>query len=45
VMAVTIRNAIDTLAPLLSADPKLDLKLYAKELATLFSLATRNSSV
>jgi TetR/AcrR family transcriptional regulator, fatty acid metabolism regulator protein len=43
VMAVTIRNAIDSLAPLLAADPKLDLKLYAKELATLFDIATRKS--
>jgi len=43
VMAVTIRNAIDALAPLLAADPKLDLKLYANELATLFNIATRKS--
>jgi TetR/AcrR family transcriptional regulator, fatty acid metabolism regulator protein len=43
VMAVTIRNAIDALAPLLAADPKLDLKLYARELATLFDIATRKS--
>jgi len=43
VMAVTIRNAIDALAPLLAADPKLDLKLYANELATLFDIATRKS--
>ena len=45
VMAVTIRNAIDALAPLLAADPKLDLNLYAKELATLFDIATRKSSM
>jgi TetR/AcrR family fatty acid metabolism transcriptional regulator len=43
VMAVTIRNAIDSLAPLLAANPKLDLKLYAKELATMFDIATRKS--
>ena len=40
VMAVTIRNAIDSLAPLLAADPKMDLKFYAKELATTFDRAT-----
>ena len=44
VMAVTIRNTIDLLSPLLAADPKLDLKLYAKELATLFDVATRKSA-
>jgi AcrR family transcriptional regulator len=43
VMAVTIRNSIDSLGPLLAADPTLDLKLYAKELATLFNIATRKS--
>jgi AcrR family transcriptional regulator len=43
VMAVTIRNSIDSLGPLLGADPGLDLKLYAKELATLFNIATRKS--
>jgi len=41
VMAVALRNAIDGLAPMLSADPNLDLKTYANELATLFDLATR----
>jgi len=45
VMAVTIRNAIDSLAPILAADPKMDLKLYAKELATTFDIATRKSPV
>lgn len=45
VMAVTIRNAIDSLAPILAADPKLDLKLYANELATLFNIATRRSPI
>jgi TetR/AcrR family fatty acid metabolism transcriptional regulator len=41
VMAVTIRSAIDGLAPHLSVDPKLDLKALANELATMFDLATR----
>jgi TetR/AcrR family transcriptional regulator, fatty acid metabolism regulator protein len=41
VMAVTIRNAIDALAPQLAAYPELDLKIYANELATLFNVATR----
>jgi TetR/AcrR family fatty acid metabolism transcriptional regulator len=41
VMAVTIRNAIDALAPQLAAYPELDLKTYANELATLFTVATR----
>lgn len=41
VMAVTIRNAIDSLATILAADPELDLKLHATELTTLFNLATR----
>jgi TetR/AcrR family fatty acid metabolism transcriptional regulator len=41
VMAVTLRSAIDALGTLLTADPKLDLKLHANELATLFDLATR----
>ena len=43
VMAVTLRSAIDALGPLLAADPDLDLKLHAKELVTLFDLATRKS--
>lgn len=41
VMAVTIRNAIDALSPQLAANPELDLKTYANELATLFNVATR----
>ena len=40
-MAVTIRNAIDGVASQLTIDPKLDLKSYANELATMFDLATR----
>ena len=45
VMAVTIRNAIDSLVSLLAADAELDIKLYANELATLFNIATRKSPV
>jgi TetR/AcrR family fatty acid metabolism transcriptional regulator len=41
VMAVTLRNAIDTLAPQLFANPDLDLKAYARELVMMFDLATR----
>ena len=40
-MAVTIRNAIDGVASQLTIDPKLDLKSYVNELATMFDLATR----
>lgn len=40
VMAVTIRRAIDAVAPLLAADPNLDTDSYARELATLFDRAT-----
>ena len=40
-MAVAIRNTIDGLASHLTADPKLDLKSYADQLATMFDLATR----
>jgi TetR/AcrR family fatty acid metabolism transcriptional regulator len=43
VMAVTIRNAIDALPLQMAADPALDLKLYANELAALFEVATRKS--
>jgi len=40
VMAVTIRRAIDALAPLLTAHPNLDTDSYAQELVTLFDRAT-----
>jgi TetR/AcrR family fatty acid metabolism transcriptional regulator len=40
-MAVTIRSAIDGLAHLIATDRSLELESYAKELATLFDLATR----
>lgn len=42
VMAVTIRAAIDAVAFRLSAEPDLDLDLYAHELANLFDQATRS---
>ncbi len=41
VMAVTIRQAIDVVAPLLAAHPNLDTDSYALELVTLFDRATR----
>ncbi len=41
VMALTIIQAIDGVPPLLAREPDLDLKLHAKELATVFTLATR----
>src|SRR6266567_2719673 len=41
VMAVTIRQAIDAVAPLLAAHPTLDTDSYAQELVTLFDRATR----
>jgi TetR/AcrR family fatty acid metabolism transcriptional regulator len=44
VMALTIIQAIDAVPPLLAREPDLDLKLYAKELATVFALATRKQS-
>lgn len=40
VMAVTIRRAIDAVAPLLAAHPHLDTDSYAGELVTLFDRAT-----
>jgi len=39
VMALTIIQAIDGVPPLLARVPNLDLKLHAKELATIFTLA------
>jgi TetR/AcrR family transcriptional regulator, fatty acid metabolism regulator protein len=41
VMALTIIQAIDGVPPLLAREPNLDLKLHAKELTTVFALATR----
>ena len=41
VMAVTIRRAIDAVAPMLAAHPSLDTDSYARELVTLFDRATR----
>src|SRR5262249_32628777 len=44
VMALTIIQAIDAVPPLLTREPNLDIKLHAKELATVFALATRKQS-
>jgi AcrR family transcriptional regulator len=44
VMALTIIQAIDGMPPLLTREPSVDLKLHAKELATMFALATRKQS-
>ncbi len=41
VMAVTIRKAIDAVAPLFATNPDLDVESYARELVTLFDRATR----
>jgi TetR/AcrR family transcriptional regulator, fatty acid metabolism regulator protein len=40
-MAETIRNAIDAVPLMLATSRKLDLENYARELATMFELATR----
>jgi hypothetical protein len=44
VMALTIIQAIDGVPPLLAREPNFDIKLHAKELATIFALATRKQS-
>lgn len=44
VMALTMIQAIDGVPPLLAREPNLDVKLHAKELATVFALATRKQS-
>jgi AcrR family transcriptional regulator len=44
VMALTIIQAIDGVPSLLGREPDLDVKLHAKELATVFALATRKQS-
>lgn len=44
VMALTIIQAIDGVPPLLAREPKLDVKVHAKELATIFAFATRKQS-
>ncbi len=41
VMAVSIRQAIDGVAPQIVANPNLDLDAYGAELAEIFDLATR----
>ena len=44
VMALTIIQAIDGVPPLLARRLDLDVRLHAKELATMFALATRRQS-
>jgi TetR/AcrR family transcriptional regulator, fatty acid metabolism regulator protein len=44
VMSLTIVQAIDAVPPLLTREPNLDVKLHAKELATVFALATQKQS-
>jgi AcrR family transcriptional regulator len=44
VMALTIIQAIDGVPSLLAREPNFDVKLHAKELATIFALATRKQS-
>jgi AcrR family transcriptional regulator len=44
VMALTIIQAIDGVPPLLAREPDLDLALHARELATVFALATRQEA-
>ena len=41
VMAISIRQAIDAIAPQMIENPKLDLDGYSRELTKLFELATR----
>ena len=41
VMAVAVRGAIDSVPYPLARDPGLDVDHYAKEIATIFDLATR----
>jgi AcrR family transcriptional regulator len=41
VMAWTIDHACDCVSLLLAGEPNLDIKLHAKELATIFALATQ----
>jgi TetR/AcrR family fatty acid metabolism transcriptional regulator len=43
VMALTVIRAIDV-APLLAREPDIDLKLHARELVTVFALATRRAT-
>ena len=44
VMALTIIQAVDAVPSLLAREPNLDIKLHAKELATVFALGTRKQS-
>ena len=45
VMAATIIEALDYIPHRLIAEPNLDLKAYARELVTLFDLATRHPNL
>jgi TetR/AcrR family transcriptional regulator, fatty acid metabolism regulator protein len=45
VMAVAIRSVIDTLPHHMRADPDLDLDVCAREIVTMFALATRKDPV
>ncbi len=42
VMVATIIEALDAMTPAMAADPSLDCRAYASELAELFDRATRN---
>jgi TetR/AcrR family fatty acid metabolism transcriptional regulator len=44
VMALTILHVLDGVPPMLARGPRLDVKLHARELATIFALATRRQS-
>lgn len=44
VMAVTVQRSVDGLPFLLEGKPDLDLRSYARELVTLFDLATRREA-
>jgi hypothetical protein len=41
VMAMTIRHAIDAIAPQMITHPDLDFEAYSRELTTIIDLATR----
>lgn len=44
IMAITLRNALDGLATLISTDPDLDVDTYTRELVAIFEGATRRLS-
>ena len=41
VMAIAIRAAIEAASPRLALDPEFDIDNYAREIITIFDLATR----